>query len=107
MAKLNIIKDGDPLLRKKCRAVDEITPRIRTLLDDMTETMRDANGCGLAAPQIGVLRRIVVIEVEEGTVPPHHQEAGRAAGDGGLSLRSRQIRHHQETRGRNGGISRP
>lgn len=68
MAKLNIIKDGDPTLRKKCRPVDEITPKILTLLDDMTETMREANGCGLAAPQVGILRRIVVIEVEEGTV---------------------------------------
>jgi len=68
MAKLNIVKDGDPVLRKKCRPVDEITPKIHTLLDDMTETMRAANGCGLAAPQVGILRRIVVIEVEEGTV---------------------------------------
>lgn len=68
MAKLNIIKDGDPLLRKKSREVDAITPRILTLLDDMTETMRAANGCGLAAVQVGVLRRIVVIEVEAGTV---------------------------------------
>ena len=68
MAKLNIIKDGDPLLHKKSRPVEAITPRILTLLDDMTETMRAANGCGLAAVQVGVLRRIVVIEVEEGTV---------------------------------------
>ena len=68
MAKLNIVKDGDPLLHKKSRAVDAITQRTLTLLDDMTETMRAANGCGLAAVQVGVLRRIVVIEVEEGTV---------------------------------------
>lgn len=65
MAKLNILKEGDPTLRKVCRKVDVITPRILTLLDDMTETMRAANGCGLAAPQIGVLRRIVVIETDE------------------------------------------
>ena len=65
MAKLNILKEGDPTLRKVCREVDVITPRILTLLDDMTETMREANGCGLAAPQIGVLRRVVVIETEE------------------------------------------
>ena len=65
MAKLNILKEGDPTLRKICREVDVITPRILTLLDDMAETMRAANGCGLAAPQIGVLRRIVVIETEE------------------------------------------
>lgn len=65
MAKLNILKEGDPTLRKVCRDVDVITPRILTLLDDMAETMRAANGCGLAAPQIGVLRRVVVIETEE------------------------------------------
>lgn len=68
MAKLTIRKLGDEVLRKTCRPVDEITPRILTLLDDMVETMRDANGCGLAAPQVGVLRRIAVIEVEEGQV---------------------------------------
>jgi len=66
MAKLNIVKYGDETLRKVCRPVDKITPRTLTLLDDMLETMRDADGCGLAAPQVGVLRRIVVIEVEEG-----------------------------------------
>ena len=68
MAILNIIKFGDPLLRKVSRPVTEITPRIITLLDDMIETMRKANGCGLAAVQVGVLRRIAVIEVEEGKV---------------------------------------
>ena len=68
MAKLNIVKHGDPVLRKVCRPVDEITPRILTLLDDMAETMRDADGCGLAAPQVGILRRIVVIETEPGQV---------------------------------------
>lgn len=68
MAKLNIIKFGDPLLRKTARPVETITPRIITLLDDMIETMRAAGGCGLAAPQVGILRRIAVIEVEDGTV---------------------------------------
>ena len=68
MAVLKIVKFGDPTLRKVCRPVDEITPRICTLLDDMIETMRDAQGCGLAAPQVGVLRRIAVIEVEDGKV---------------------------------------
>ena len=65
MAILNILKEGDEVLRKKCRKVDEITPRIHQLLDDMVETMHEANGCGLAAPQVGVLRRIVVVETEE------------------------------------------
>lgn len=68
MAKLQIVKEGDEMLRKISRPVTEITPRITTLLSDMTETMRAANGCGLAAVQVGVLRRIVVIEVEEGKV---------------------------------------
>ena len=68
MAKLRIVKFGDPMLRKVSRPVDEITPRIHRLLDDMIETMRSAEGCGLAAPQVGVLRRIAVIEVEAGTV---------------------------------------
>ncbi len=64
MAKLKIIHDDNPLLRKASRPVDEITPRIHTLLDDMAETMRAAKGCGLAAVQVGVLRRVVVIETE-------------------------------------------
>ena len=68
MAILQIVKEGDPTLRKTSRPVEEITPRILRLLDDMTETMRQANGCGLAAVQVGVLRRVVVIEVEEGEV---------------------------------------
>ena len=69
MAKLKIVKIGDDTLRKVCRPVDKITPRILTLLDDMIETMRDADGVGLAAPQVGVLRRIVVIETpDEGLI---------------------------------------
>ncbi len=68
MAKLKIVKVGDDILRKVCRPVEKITPRILTLLDDMVETMREANGCGLAAPQVGILRRIAVVEVEEGQV---------------------------------------
>ena len=69
MAKLNIVKFGDETLRKVCRPVDEITPKIVRLLDDMIETMRAADGVGLAAPQVGVLRRIVVIETpDEGLI---------------------------------------
>ena len=65
MALLNIIKKTDPTLRKKSREVTEITPRIITLLDDMIETLHDANGAGLAAPQVGVLRRVCIVETEE------------------------------------------
>lgn len=68
MAKLKIVKVGDDILRKRCRPVEEITPKIHRLLDDMAETMRAAQGVGLAAPQVGILRRIVVIEVEEGNL---------------------------------------
>ncbi len=68
MAVLNIIKEGDATLRKTSRPVEEITPRITRLLDDMVETMHVADGCGLAAVQVGVLRRIVVIECEIGEI---------------------------------------
>lgn len=69
MAKLKILKVGDSTLRAISRPVDKITPRIITLLDDMIETMRAADGVGLAAPQVGVLRRIVVIETpDEGLI---------------------------------------
>ena len=68
MAKLKIVKVGDDILRKRCRPVEEITPQTLRLLDDMAETMRAAQGVGLAAPQVGILRRIVVIEVEEGNL---------------------------------------
>ena len=68
MAKLQIRKVGDEVLGKVCRPVTEITPRILTLLDDMIDTMRAANGVGLAAPQVGILRRIAVVETEPGEV---------------------------------------
>ena len=68
MAKLQIRKVGDEVLRKACRPVEAITPRVLTLLDDMIDTMHAANGVGLAGPQVGVLRRIAVVEVEEGEI---------------------------------------
>ncbi|MBP5209310.1 MAG: peptide deformylase [Clostridia bacterium] len=68
MAILNLIFEDDPMLRRVSRPVEAVTPRIEQLLDDMTETMRANNGCGLAAVQVGVLRRVVVIEVEPGEV---------------------------------------
>lgn len=66
MAILNIVKEGDPVLRKKSKPVEKITDRILTLLDDMRDTLHEAQGCGLAAVQVGILRRIVLVEVEEG-----------------------------------------
>lgn len=62
MAIRNIREIGDEVLTKKCREVTEMTPRIRELIEDMLETMYEANGVGLAAPQVGVLKRIVVID---------------------------------------------
>ena len=61
MAILNILPDSDEILRKKSRAVDKIDKRIITLLDDMKETLDKANGAGLAAVQVGVLRRVVLV----------------------------------------------
>ncbi|MDD6428264.1 MAG: peptide deformylase [Lachnospiraceae bacterium] len=66
MALREIRIDGDPVLEKVCKPVKEMTPRLKELVDDMLETMYDANGVGLAAPQVGVLRRIVVIDVGDG-----------------------------------------
>lgn len=61
MALRTIVLEGDPVLRKKCRPVTEFNSRIAQLLDDMRETLKAANGLGLAAPQVGVLRRAVLI----------------------------------------------
>ena len=62
MAIRNIREMGDEVLTKQCKEVTEITPRTKILIDDMVETMYDANGVGLAASQVGVLKRIVVID---------------------------------------------
>ncbi|MCR4806381.1 MAG: peptide deformylase [Lachnospiraceae bacterium] len=66
MALRTIREMGDEVLNKPCKPVKEVTERIKTLIDDMIETMYDAEGVGLAAPQVGVLKRIVVIDVGEG-----------------------------------------
>ena len=65
MALRTIVKEGDPVLTKHCRPVTSFDERLHTLLDDMTETLLDAGGVGLAAPQVGVLRRVVVIDLDE------------------------------------------
>ena len=65
MALRTIRIQGDPVLTKKCREITEITPKIRELAEDMLDTMYEANGVGLAGPQVGVLKRIVVIDVSE------------------------------------------
>ncbi|MGI5931963.1 MAG: peptide deformylase [Eubacterium sp.] len=82
---------GDEVLTKKCREVKELTPRLKELIQDMLDTMYEANGVGLAAPQVGVLRRIVVIDVGEGPIvmvnPEILETSGEQTGEEGcLSL---------------------
>lgn len=82
---------GDEVLTKTCREIKEVTPRIEQLVEDMLETMYDANGVGLAAPQVGVLRRVVVIDIGEGPIvminPEILETSGEQTGDEGcLSL---------------------
>ncbi len=62
MALRTIREIGDPVLTKKCREVKEMTPRLADLIEDMFDTMYEANGVGLAAPQVGILKRVVVID---------------------------------------------
>lgn len=72
MALRNILKEGDETLSKHCRPVTDFNERLHILLDDMAETMTDADGVGLAAPQVGVLRRAVIVletNVDEGESP--------------------------------------
>jgi len=66
MALRNIVKLGDETLRKKCFEVTAFDDKLHTLLDDMRDTVKKANGAGLAGPQVGVLRRVFVVDVEEG-----------------------------------------
>lgn len=68
MALRNIVIEGDPILRKTCREVPEVNEKIQQTLDDMVETMRDAQGVGLAAPQVGLMRRMFVAEPAPGEV---------------------------------------
>ena len=92
MAILKILTEDDPILRKTSRKVDAITPRIQILLDDMIATLHKSGGVGLAAPQIGVLRRVVVVETEPGNLielinPVIVEQSGSQTGhEGCLSL---------------------
>lgn len=91
MALRTIRMMGDEVLTKKCREVKELTPRIRELIEDMLETMYEANGVGLAAPQVGILKRLAVIDVGEGPIviinPVILETSGEQVGDEGcLSL---------------------
>lgn len=91
MALRTIRIQGDPVLEKICREITEITPKIEVLIGDMLETMYEANGVGLAAPQVGILKRLVVIDIGEGPVvminPVILETSGEQTGDEGcLSL---------------------
>ncbi len=66
MAIRNIVKEGDSVLTKKCRPVEKFDDKLAQLIDDMYETMDNGGGVGLAAPQVGILRRIFVIDIGEG-----------------------------------------
>ena len=81
MALRNIVKKGDDVLTKMCRPVEKFDEKLCTLLDDMYETMEDANGVGLAAPQVGLLRRIVVIDVGEGRIELINPEIIKTSGE--------------------------
>lgn len=88
-----IVKDPDPVLREKSKPVTKITPNIHKLLDDMADTMYDAEGVGLAAPQIGILKRVIVIDVgdEHGLIEminPEliHKEGEQLGSEGCLSI---------------------
>ena len=87
MAIRNIREYGDEVLKKTCKEVKEMTPRTKELIEDMLETMYDAQGVGLAAPQVGVLKRIVVIDVGEGPIvlinPEIIKTEGSQTGDEG------------------------
>ncbi len=72
---------GDDILRKKCKEVKEMTPRIEELIDDMLDTMYEHNGVGLAAPQVGVLKRIVVIDIGDGPVVMINPELIETSGE--------------------------
>lgn len=80
MAILNIVKTGDDILKKKSRPVEKIDERILTLLDDMRETLKKAEGAGLAAVQVGILKRVVLIDAGEGVVELINPEITRVEG---------------------------
>ena len=101
MALREIRLEEDPILRKKSREITEVTDRIKVLLEDMVETMNDANGVGLAAPQVGILRRAIVIDIGQGPIKMINPEIQETEGEeidveGCLSVP-----------GRSGTVSRP
>ena len=101
MAVRNVVQVGDDVLRQKCFPVEEFDEKLWALLDDMKDTVKKEQGAGLAAPQVGVLRRVVVVDVEEGYFefinPAFISQKGEQCGwEGCLSVR-----------GKSGLVSRP
>lgn len=81
MALRNIVELGDPILNKTSRAVEKFDDRLSTLIDDMKETMYHANGVGLAAVQVGILKRVVVIDVGDGIMELVNPEITKSSGE--------------------------
>lgn len=81
MALRNIVTEGDPILSKKCRPVEKFNKRLWDLLDDLTETLEDSQGVGLAAPQVGVIRRVCVINVGDGPIEFVNPEIIESSGE--------------------------
>ncbi len=81
MAIREIVKEGDPCLAKVCRPVEKFDERLWMLLDDMAETMHTADGVGLAAPQVGILRRAVTIDIGDGLLELINPKVVEAEGE--------------------------
>ena len=81
MAIRNIVLEGEPILYKKCREVENFDDRLSILIDDMIDTMKNAKGVGLAAPQVGILKRVVVIDVGDGIIELVNPEIIESSGE--------------------------
>lgn len=81
MAIRNVLKMGDPVLNKKCKEVKDFDDRLHELLDDMADTMYENEGVGLAAPQVGIIRRAVVVDIGDGIIELINPEIVEASGE--------------------------
>ena len=104
MALRKIREFGDEVLNKECKEVTKMTIRTKVLINDMLDTMYEAMGVGLAAPQVGILKRIVVIDIGEGPIilinPEIIETSGEQTGEEGCSSRSEERRVGKECRSR-------
>ncbi len=81
MAIRNVVQMGDPVLNKKCKPVVDFDERLSVLLDDMADTMYDREGVGLAAPQVGIIRRAVVVDIGDGLIELINPEIIESSGE--------------------------